>query len=544
MNPEELRRLLQKPEGEGLEFKPGLLSRKEIAEYAVGIGNSGGGLLIMGVSDKLPRRVLSCQAVSERELDKIRRSVADKTQIHVDVEMVIVPEGTVVVVSIPPRPRGIPFHTRDGKFLIRLADGLRGMSLPELDSIRREAGSELTASVVPGTTEELLSAAALEELRSLMREAQATTDLEALDDRDLLSALGVTSDSGGLTLAGLLLAGKSEAIRIHAPFAQWQFFKMAADTGYTQAESGFDSIPVALRRLRELMAPFNPVLTIPGWLVHPEFPLYPVLALRELLVNAFVHRDYAVPGAVTLKLFSDRLELSNPGGLVGGVTPQNILHHPSAPRYPTLFLALSRMRLANAANLGVPRVYRELLSEGKEPPIYWASQRSVSVTVKAQETRPEFLQLLNEHPDLDVDDLLIVHHLTRHRELATAKAAQICQRPLEIVEEHLSALTVREKLLESCGRGKGRYFRLSRATYKILLGSLQYLVDRRLSMENARARVLAALKDRDLSNRELREVTQLGRDQVLWLMKGLAREGLVALEGEKRASRWRLARRS
>ena len=75
----------------------------------------------------------------------------------------------------------------------------------------------------------------------------------------------------------------------------------------------------------------------------------------------------------------------------------------------------------------------------------------------------------------------------------------------------------------------------------MLVGSLQYLVDRRLSMENARARILAALKARDLSNRELREITQLSRDQVLWLMKGLVKEGLVALEGKKRASRWRLA---
>lgn len=541
MNAEELRRLMQKSESQGLEFKPGILSRKEIAEYAVGIGNSGGGLLIMGVSDKSPRRVMFRKKIAKQDLDKIRQSVADNAQIHVDVQTLDLDEGTVVVVRIPPRPRGIPFNTRDGKYLIRLGDELRGMSLPELDAIRREAGSELTANPIPGTVAELVSASGLEELRSLMREAQASADLHSLGDHDLLSALGVTTPAGELTMAGLLLAGKPEAIRLHAPFARWQFFVMSSDTAYTQAESGFDSIPVALGKVRALISPHNPIRTIPGWLVHPEFPLYPVLALRELLVNAFVHRDYALPGAVTLKLFPDRLELTNPGGLVGGVTPQNILHHPSAPRYPTLFMALSRMRLANAANLGVPRVFRELLSEGKEPPVYWASDRSVSVTVKAQEARAEFLRLLQEHPGLDVDDLLVLHHLTRHRELTTGTAAQICQRPVEVVQERLSLLVVQEKLLESCGRGKGRYFRLSRTAYELLVGSLQYLVDRRLSMENARARILAALKERALSNQELREITQLNRDQVVWLMKSLAKDGMVALEGKKRGSRWRLA---
>ena len=44
-------------EGERLEFKQPLLSRKEIGKYAVGIGNEGGGWLVMGVTDKKPREI-------------------------------------------------------------------------------------------------------------------------------------------------------------------------------------------------------------------------------------------------------------------------------------------------------------------------------------------------------------------------------------------------------------------------------------------------------------------------------------------------------
>jgi ATP-dependent DNA helicase RecG len=539
---EELHKLLSGPETENIEFKPKVLDRREIAEYCVGIGNAGGGWLVMGVSDRKPRRVLSIPRPSEEQLGKIRESVADACQIHVSVETVETADGPVVVVRIPRRPPGHVFHTRDGKFLTRLGEELRGMTIEEIDSIRREAGLELTALPLPGSAEQWLSAVGLEELRLLIQEAGASADLVRLSDQDLLQSLGVLSrKDGSLLIAGLLLAGKPEAIRERLPHAQWQFRQMRTDTDYDQAEDGYDCIPVALKRLRALVQPHNPVVTVPGWLVHPEFPRYPVLALREILVNAFVHRDYAVPGAVTLKLYPDRLELSNPGGFVGGVTPENILHHPSAPRYPMLFQALTRMRLANASNLGVPRVYRELLSEGKEPPIYWNSDSAVRVTIRGQDASREFLELTRQYPGLDVDHLLVIHYLTRHREITVKAAAELCQRPREGAREILAKLSHDARVLETGGgSGLGQYYRLTRTVYDLLGDRLGYDVDRRLALENARARVLSVLADRPLSNADVREITQLSRHQALRLMDSLRREGLVMLGGSHRGARWLL----
>ncbi|MBI4571828.1 MAG: putative DNA binding domain-containing protein [candidate division NC10 bacterium] len=321
MTEAELRRLLAGQEGEAVEFKPKLLSRREIAEYSVGIGNAGGGWLIMGVSDQIPRHIIPLALPPEEELARIRESVADAAQIHITIEVVPLPEGPVLVVRLPSRPRGVPFHTRDGKYLIRLGDELRGMTLAEIDAIRQEAGMELTASPLPGSAADHISATAMEELRGVMREAGAAPELAKLSDMDLLRSLGVIADDGGLLVAGLLLAGKPEAIHTHLPHAQWQFRRMKSDTEYDHAEDGHECLPLALKRLRDLVAANNPIVTIPGLLVHAEFPRYPSLALRELIVNALAHRDYTIPGAVALKLYPDRLELSNPGGFIGGVTP-------------------------------------------------------------------------------------------------------------------------------------------------------------------------------------------------------------------------------
>jgi ATP-dependent DNA helicase RecG len=545
VNEQELRQLMAASESESVEFKPGIPSRSDIAEYAVGIGNAGGGWLILGVSDRMPRQVLPLPLLQDEDLARIRESVADATQIRIEIETVTTTDGAVLAIRIPPRPRGVPFHTQTGKYLIRLGEGLRGMTLSEIDTIRREAGIELTASSIIGNPAGMLSASGLEELRRLMTEAGAAADLIRLSDTDLLRSLGVLAGDGSLLLAGLLLAGKPEAIREHLPHARWQFRRMKSDTDYDQAEDGTDCLPIALKRLRELVGANNPFVTIPGVLVHPEFPRYPALALRELIINALAHRDYEVPGAVTIKLYPDRLELSNPGGFVGGVTAQNILHHPSSPRYPAMFQALARMRLANAANLGVPRVFRDLLSEGKEPPSYWNSSQAIRVTITGQEAKREFLELVQNYPGLDVDDLLVIHFLTRHREITARTVAERCQRSMEDAREVLSRLVTQRNILETGGGvGRGRYYRLSRPAYQMLVGSLRYHVDSRLADQNAKARILAALAEGPLANAELREITQLSRNQCFKLMVELRAAGEIEMRGSKRWARWHLCARA
>jgi ATP-dependent DNA helicase RecG len=325
------------------------------------------------------------------------------------------------------------------------------------------------------------------------------------------------------------------------PHAQWSFFRMTSDTDYAQAERGYDCLTVALRRLRELVGSNNPIVTVKGDLIHAEFPRYPQIALRELLVNALAHRDFEVPGGVVLKQYPDRIELSNPGAFPTDITPENILHHPSTPRYPALFGALSRVRLANAANLGVPRAFRDLLSEGKEPPVYSTSGQSITVIVRGQEASPAFVALVRRHHDLNVDDLLILHYLTRHREIDTAEAARICQRPLDTARELLARLATRDRLLEPGGTaGRGRYHRLSRQACEELGDTLAYHLDSRLSLENAKGRVLDALQHGALSNAQIREITQMSRRQVTTLMQSLREGKLVKKDGERRGSRWLL----
>ena len=55
-------------------------------------------------------------------------------------------------------------------------------------------------------------------------------------------------------------------------------------------------------------------------------------AWMEAHAGIFTHRDYSIPGMVFIRHYPDRFEINSPGGFIGGVTPENILHHPPVTR--------------------------------------------------------------------------------------------------------------------------------------------------------------------------------------------------------------------
>ena len=271
------------------------------------------------------------------------------------------------------------------------------------------------------------------------------------------------------------------------------------------------------------------MVTVESGLVHPEFSTYPTIALREALLNAFGHRDYRIDGTIMLKQYKDKLILTNPGEFVGGITPQNILHHPPVARNNHLMDLLDRLKLVNRSNLGVSRIFRSLLIEGKEPPIYREVGNNIELTFISSPLNKNFKNLINhmtqENTHVDVDHLLILQYLIRHEEIDTSIAAEVAQRSMEQARELLSVMQNEFKLIESIGRGKGRYYTLSRSAYELLKGDMQYERQQSLDKEAVKIRVLSILKkdrDRSLTNKEIRQLTGMNRKQVQRLIKELA----------------------
>ena len=83
----------------------------------------------------------------------------------------------------------------------------------------------------------------------------------------------------------------------------------------------------------------------------------------------------------------------------------------------------------NRSNIGVTRIYRSLLMEGKEPPIYREVGNHIELTFAASPLHSGFMNLVNHVAEkgqvIDVDHLLILQYLIRHEEIDTSSAAMV-----------------------------------------------------------------------------------------------------------------------
>jgi ATP-dependent DNA helicase RecG len=507
---------------------------KLMLKMAVCMANGGGGSVVFGVADKVKGRSNAILGVP-KDVDTtiFQKRIYEKTDPHLTpvFEDITVPEGSTRLLLMNVFPGMPPYTTTDGSATIRQGKDC----IPYTGSLRRkmmDTSSQLdfTDEIIHEDWQNLFSHSAMERVREIMSRERVDESLLTLSDEDLLRSIGALKENY-FTKGSLLLVGKPEAISKFIPQYKWSFRKMISDTDYSHRDDGTHAIPVALYELERYIAVDNPMVTVESGLVHPEFSTYPTIALREALLNAFGHRDYRMNGTIMLKQYKDKLILTNPGEFVGGITPKNILHHPPVARNNHLMDLLDRLKLVNRSNLGVSRIFRSLLIEGKEPPIYREVGSNIELTFISSPLNKDFKNLINhmaqEKNHIDVDHLLILQYLIRHEEIDTSIAAEVAQRSMEQARELLSKMQNEFNLLESIGRGKGRYFTLSRSAYKLLKGELQYERQQILDKEAVKIRILSILKtDRSLTNKEIRQLTGMNQKQVQRLVKELEPDGV------------------
>ena len=191
-------------------------------------------------------------------------------------------------------------------------------------------------------------------------------------------ALGETDSTP--TVLGLLVAGRVPADWI--PGAYTQFLRVAGvDLSGPVADEAVIHGTVAdqIRRLEEKLAAHQ----VRGVRVadvdrEARSERYPMEALRQLVRNAFMHRSYEATNApVRVYWFDDRLEIHNPGGPFGSVTPENF-GQPGVTDYrnPNLAEALRALGFVQRFGAGIP-VARKALGER----LYFAVQPQLVVTI-------------------------------------------------------------------------------------------------------------------------------------------------------------------
>lgn len=556
--PEELLAQLDRLESESadaiesatLEIKRAPASRNELKGWltkgAVCLANQRGGCVLVGIADRTMGRRKAIVGLGDVSYAGLERDIHDATDPHILVELeeLHVPEGMLLAVHVP---KGIPPHTTsDGRAWIRIDDGcvpLTGSAIVQM--ISSSGAIDLSAAPASGATIDNLSQEALEKGREHLRRRPGLANLAAEDDETMLAGLRLMSASEP-TQAAMLLFGEPDAIRRFLPQHEISVIRYASSTRFDRRLSLRGPLMLDLARIEDELAAASLLRTVqPRGFAQLELPTIDWEVAREATLNAVAHRDYFLRQAIILALHGDRMEVSSPGGFVGGVTPANILRHAPVHRNELLAETLQQLGFVDRAGVGVDRIYERLLRVGARLPTYSADQSSVSLSIPtggSNEFAAWVVEREAESGELNLDRLILLRRLVDVGSIDRRGAAECLQLGDDQAAERLAAMR-RENLLVVRGRGRGTRYELSRPLSERLPGRGLTDADHPLEAEGVRLRVLELLRERGrLTNAEIRDFSGYDRAQVLALEKALQEQGMIELHGYGRGAYITLAK--
>ena len=235
-----------------------------------------------------------------------------------------------------------------------------------------------------------------------------------------LESFGLVNKDSFLTNAGALLA--DEPIIKHSRIfcTRWNGLDMTSGIEEALNDSEFEgSILLLLQNAENFIKVNTKKKWKKGNESRIEMPDYPERAIQEVLVNAIIHRDYAVIGSeIHIDIYDDRIEIYSPGGMFDGSEVQllDLRHVPSKLRNPILADVFGRMRLMERRGSGFKTIldvyeaqerYKEELK-----PVFYTDGYNFFLTLwnlnyeynKAQNNqitdREHILLLLKENPSL------------------------------------------------------------------------------------------------------------------------------------------------
>lgn len=531
---EQLKALMQSPEGERVEFKEAKNSfdSRDLAKYVAALANEGGGYLILGVTNKQPRRVVGSQACGD--LNQTKLQLLQRLRIRVEAFELGYDGKRVVVFHAPPRPQGMPVMY-DGAAWMRSGESLVPITWDELIRIQQQWSSDFSSEICQLATFSDLDPGAISRFRELWRRKSGNVGIDRLSDEQLLADAELMVE-GSVTWAALVLLATDRVLGRHLPQAEiiFEYRSSEASIEFQQRREYREGFLLIVDDLWEQVNIRNEVFQVQDGPFVRSIPTFNEFVVRESILNAVSHRDYRDGGSIFIRQYPRKLEIVSPGGLLPGITTENIIWRQS-PRNRRLAESLTRCGLVERSGQGVNRMFELSISEGKRRPDFTGTdEHQVSVTLHGDVQDVRFLRFLEDvaretHSRLDLNDLLVIDLVHREQAIPNDLADRIPGlRDLGVIEVR--------------GRGASARYLLSRRFFGFIGQPGTYTQRKGLDRDAQKALLLQHLAEHADSGCQLKDLSQvlpnLQPRGVQTLMRELKQEGRAHPRGKTRAARW------
>lgn len=391
---EEIEIRIKEWESQTTEFKKEFSTdpiRQTMVAFANDYSESGGGVIIIGV-DSDTRSLVGLQGDPEEILQRIAGLCRDGSivpTIAPEIYHINIAGKTVAVVEVK-RSERRP-HRANNICYIRVGPTTR-KSTPdeEFELVRRSGRFPFDMMPVREATVEDLNILKFEQEflpKRISAEPLAVNQRSSVEWAEHLKFLVREGERLVPTVAAILLFGKNP--QNFLPHSSIDFIRFEGDDpsypiGDRKEITGTvdEQIKVAAEIVEHYMvrsyrfSKKSPVRT--------DIVEYPMRAVREVIANAVMHRDYEISRTnISIKMFDDRLEILSPGGLYGIVTKENFGTGVNDYRNPTLAVNLNFLGLIEKAGTGIFLIRRQMKENGSSDPIFDIGDRYLSVKLPA-----------------------------------------------------------------------------------------------------------------------------------------------------------------
>lgn len=329
----------------------------DMKKTIIAFANSDGGTLHIGVNDG--GEVVGVTNTEDALLqinNMIRDSIKPDVTMFVQSVEEIIDEKPIITITVQ-RGTGRPYYLG--------AKGLR----PEGVYVRHGAASVPAAETTIRRMIKDTDGESFEDLRSLHQDLTFDAAAVEFKRRNVnfqtanMMTLGLMNSEKIYTNLGLLLSDQC-VHSIKAAVFQDDFMKVFKD----RKEFG-GSLFKQMADVYEFIELHNPIRSTFDKLLRIDKRSFPEEALREVLLNALVHREYSTSGSILVKIFPNRIEFISSGGLFGGIELADIMSGYSICRNPKLAAVFYRLHLIESYGTGMQRIFGAYEGSGKEPEI-------------------------------------------------------------------------------------------------------------------------------------------------------------------------------
>lgn len=370
----------------------------ELAKDCVCFANARGGTILIGVenNDDLPPET---QALNEDLPAKVSKRVSELTvNVATHAEIKTADNGGQYIELKVLQSISTIASTTDGRYYYRVSDKCNPLPPEDLMRLLTDKPAFIwETKLVRNVSRNDCDPDKLKQFVHDVRASDRGTTFVKEKTPDELLDHYLMAEGQFLTNLGILWVGKrnDRAKLLYSPVIQ--FFKYD-ESGNRVNKIVWDDFSLNPKELVEAIW-----TQIPDWkegievsdgIFRKFIPNYEEEVIRELTANALVHRPYTTRGDIFISLFTDKLEVHNPGLLPTGVTPENMLHK-TVRRNEHLAKVFYDLKLMEREGTGYDKMYEILLSNGKQVPIPSEGNDRVTVIVKKRITKNEVVKLVS-----------------------------------------------------------------------------------------------------------------------------------------------------